>query len=236
MSENYNVWMGWINFESGYDYGTVQALSRIQTNGHAYGQYQFDYQYGLVPFMQYCIDKYPIFSGFSPYIALGAGNPALINNTGLHNLFINYAINHTADFLAAQNACAIVDYLKPAIDYISNNYGYDIQTKGAVVLGSLWSMAIRSGYVTAAQKYAGYAGMDALQIINLTYDTYGDSDANRWANVPGSQREKAINALTTGDDIYIINSDGGGGIPPTPVTGKKGKWIYYWKRRRNDIR
>ena len=225
---SYDVWMGWIPNESGYAYGTIEALSRMGDRGRAYGQYQFDYRYGLVPFMQYCVTNYSHFSGFAPYILMSAGNSALVNNNELHNLFVNYATNYTSDFLAAQNACAINDYLQPAIDYILRNYAYDIKEKGAVVLGSLFSMAIRSGYVTAAQKYSNCANMGAVDIINYTYDTYGSADAGRWlSGTPISQRDKALKALQTGNDIYDLNA--GGGVQPEQPTNRKFKWIYYMK-------
>lgn len=217
------IWMGWTNYESGYNYGTPEALSRMQTTGQAYGQYQFDYRYGLVPFMQYAQSTHSVFE-FSEYIALGPGNEQLVNNTGLHNKFIQYASNFTDDFLADQNACGLKDYLLPAIDYIQNNYGYDITQKGDVVIGSLFSMAIRSGSQTAAQKYANCENMSPSDIINVTYDTYGDSDAGRWNNSAGSQRVKALNALINPTDIYCIDRDTGypgGYIPPKPVSRKR---------------
>lgn len=239
---SYTVWMGWIPNESGYKYGTIESLSVMGDRGRAYGSYQFDYRYGLVPFMQYCVDNYPQFSGFSQYISLGAGNAALIDNEPLHALFVYYASSYTNDFLAAQNAVAIEQYLQPAIDYIQRNYGYDIKNKGAVVLGSLFSMSIRSGYVTASRKYANCANMTPIEIINYTYDTYGDSDAGRWISGTAiSQRDKAISALSTGGDIYDLGV-GGGELPPiiTPTNSNfmtmylrnKRRFLNGYKRRR----
>lgn len=71
-------------------------------------------------------------------------------------------------------------------------------------------MAIRSGAITAARKYANCANMSPVDIINYTYDTYGDGDAGRWLpGTPISQRDKALNALVTGDDIFDLNAGGG---------------------------
>lgn len=224
------IWFGWIPNESVYSYGTPQALSMMQYTGEAYGQYQFDYRYGLVPFMQYCQNNFTQFSGFSRYIALGAGNSELVNNSGLRDVFTNYSTNYTRDFLAAQNACGLSDYLMPAINYISSNYGYDIRGKGAVVVGSLFSMAIRSGYQTAAQKYAGLEDASPLEIINTTYDTYGSQDAGRWeSGTPISQRDKAIAALTSGADVYSIDDVTGypAGVPPEPPKKKLRKLVLF---------
>ena len=223
------IWFGWIPNESVYAYGTPQALSMMQYTGEAYGQYQFDYRYGLVPFMQYCQNNFPQFNGFAQYIAMGAGNSELVNNSGLRSVFTNYAINYTRDFLAAQNACGLSDYLMPAINYISANYGYDIRGKGAVVVGSLFSMAIRSGYQPAAQKYEGLQDASTLEIINTTYDTYGSQDAGRWqSGTPISQRDKAISALSTGADVYSIDDVTGypEGEPPEPPKKKLRKIVY----------
>ena len=89
-------------------------------------------------------------------------------------------------------------------------------------------MAIRSGYVTAAQKYSNCANMGAVDIINYTYDTYGSADAGRWlSGTPISQRDKALQALQTGNDIYDLNA--GGGVQPEQPTNRKFKWIYYMK-------
>lgn len=224
------IWFGWVPNESVYAYGTPQALSMMQYTGEAYGQYQFDYRYGLVPFMQYCQDNFTQFNGFSQYIAMGAGNSELVNNSGLRAVFTNYANNHTRDFLAAQNACGLSDYLMPAINYITTNYGYDIREKGSVVVGSLFSMAIRSGYQPAAQKYAGLKDASPLEIINTTYDTYGSQDAGRWqSGTPISQRDKAISALSSGADVYSIDDVTGypAGEPPEPPNKKLRKLVLF---------
>lgn len=225
-----SIWFGWIPNESVYAYGTPQALGMMQYTGEAYGQYQFDYRYGLVPFMQYCQNNFTQFDGFSQYIAMGAGNSELVDNSGLRAVFTNYANNYTRDFLAAQNACGLSDYLMPAINYIANNYGYDIRGKGAVVVGSLFSMAIRSGYQTAAQKYAGLKDASSLEIINTTYDTYGSQDAGRWqSGTPISQRDKAISALSSGADVYSIDDVTGypAGVPAEPPKKKLRKLVLF---------
>ena len=216
-----SVWMGWTPNESLYQYGTPAALSINGDSGKAYGMYQFDYRYGLVPFMQLAIQYYPVeFAGFNEFISYGVGNESLIANSSLKALFVNYANNHTEKFLYVQNLAGVDDYLQPAIDYIANNYGYDITEKGSVVLGSLFSMAIRSGYVTAAQKYSSCAAMSAVNIINQTYDTYGSNDAGRWETGTSiSQRDKALAALESGADIYDLFS--GQLQPDLPHQNKK---------------
>lgn len=205
----WSIWFGWIPNESGYKYGTKEALSRNGDKGRAYGQYQFDYRYGLIPFLKYASDAYNEFIGFKSFTSLNPGNEKLVANSELRGLFSLYANSYITNFLSVQNYQAINQYLIPAVEYINNNYGYDITLKGAVVLGSLFSMAIRSGSITAAKKYAGMGNMSAVEIIHRTYNTYGSSDAGRWlSNTSISQRDKAINALITKEDIYNLTQDG----------------------------
>lgn len=208
----YYIWMGWTNFESTYDYDDPRGLSVIQYNGHAYGRYQFDYEGGLVPFMQSCYDyNSSAYSGFAYYIGLGVGNSELINNTQLHNLFINYAENRTAEFWYLQDENGIEEYLLEAADDIS----WDIMSAHPVVVGTLFSMAIRFGPHTASDFFpSSGTTMDVLNTAyNMASQVYYDS--GRWiSGSDNSQYDKAIAALSSGDDCYYLPY---GATPPHPV-------------------
>lgn len=215
------MWQGWVPYESG-TYGSVAALSRMQINGDAYGQYQFDYHYGLVPFMQRCVDydstKY---SGFNQYIALGPSNPALKNNSALHNLFIQYATDYTTEFCFLQDAAMLEEYYTPARTRIINDYGYDIAVVGPYAVGSLASMAIRFGEQRAASFYAGLAGVPEKDLLETAYaraDSYSYSDGSsgdggRWHDNPTySQYRAVMDQMATGTEVYQITN---GTIPDT---------------------
>lgn len=208
-----DVWMGWTRFESTYQYGTPDALSRIQYNGHAYGMYQFDYQYGLVPFMQFCVNhNSTIYSGFTSFIQLGAGNTELIANTDLHNLFIEYANNYTEDFLYCQNTQAISDYLTPALQ-VSGYTGSD-----PYILGSIFSFAIRNGAEGSVSKsaYAKIVTGDIAGAYAIFYNYYNDE---RWNPNSTSYGNTQYVALIQDQSEHAFVYDIESSTPITPVTG-----------------
>lgn len=198
----YYTWMGWTNFESIYDYDDPRGLSVIQTNGHAYGRYQFDFEGGLVPFMQSCYDyNSSAYSGFAYYIGLGVGNEELINNTQLHNLFITYAEDRTSEFWYLQDKNGIEDYLLEAAGDIS----WDILNAHPVVVGSLFSMAIRFGPHTASNFFPSSG--TTLEVLNTAYAMASEVyyDSGRWiSGSDNSQYDKAIAAISSHDDFYYI--------------------------------
>ena len=229
----YNSWMGWIPNESIYDYLDPRGLAVNGDSGQAYGMYQFDYRYGLVPFMQYCLTyDSSKFSGFAPYIAMGAGNSNLVANPGLIALFQQYANDYTDEFQYLQDAQAIQDYLTPAMQYVQNNYGVDVTTRDPTILGTLFSMSIRAGYVTGAQCFSNIATLNDLQLIGDAYNKMSQIhyDAGRWiTGTPISQLDKCINAYYTQVDFYIIPY--GGYTPTPPVVRTQNKLWMYQKNR-----
>lgn len=218
----YYCWMGWIPNESIYPYLTPEGLSVMGDSGQAYGMYQFDYRYGLVPFMQRCYDYNPsVYADFLPFINLGAGNTNLVNNTRLHSIFIDYATNRTEEFQYLQDSDAIANYLQPCIDYVKNNYNIDITTKDPTILGTAFSMAIRGGYTQAAQGFAGTQSMSDYQTLIHLYDYMANlhDDSGRWiSGTPISQRDRAIADFGTSTNVYVIPY---GGLPPEPIIKKK---------------
>lgn len=212
----YYIWMGWTNNESLYDYLDPRALYINGDAGRAYGLYQFDYQWGLVPFMQSCYDyNSSYYSGFAYYIGLGADNPELIGNSGLQALFQRYATERTAEFQYLQDKEGIEQYLLKAADLIS----WDIMSASPVVVGSLFSMAIRFGWDQAAKFYPNSG--TAMSVINTAYNMASKVhyDSGRWiTGTPDSQYDKAVAALSSGDNCYYLPY---GATPPTPVRRTK---------------
>lgn len=209
----YYVWMGWIPNESIYDYLTPAGLSVNGDQGRAYGMYQYDYRYGLVPFMQSCVNyDAAYYTGFNQYIALGAGNTALIGNSGLVALFQRYAQERTTEFQMLQDTQAVNDYFLPAVNAVS----WDILGQGdPYILGSLFSMSIRSGAQTAAGFYPSDFGGNWRSIIDYAYNAQGQLhyDAGRWVSGTGiSQYDKVISQHAAGTNCYWIPYQSG----PTP--------------------
>ena len=229
VGDTYTCWMGWIPNESIYPYLSPNGLAVNGDSGKAYGMYQFDYRYGLVPFMQTCVDYDSVYySWFNQYIALGVGNANLVANSGLIALFQQYASQRTDEFQYLQDKVAVTDYLKPGIDYVKTNYGYDITQRDPTILGSLFSMCIRAGVTQGAQCFSGGAGMSDLQLISASYAAMAQLhyDEGRWiTGTPISQLDKCINAYYSQTDFYVVPY---GGYSPVPhPTHKPGKmWMY----------
>lgn len=188
------IWMGWTKRETG-----SAGLRCIHGDaGKAYGL-QFDYRYGLIPFLKYCVEyNAERYAGFKPYIALGAGSSKLIYNQGLGKLWQTLYDNYTAEFEQLQYTCAYQQYYLPAKEYVLKNYGLDMDKCHPAVKGTLWSMSFRSGTQTGAQKFSGCAGKSDEAILNTVYPKYGNNDGGRWTRA--GQWGDALNALKK--DIY----------------------------------
>lgn len=201
----YYVWMGWIPNESYYDYLTPAGLSINGDQGRAYGMYQYDYRAGLVPFLQSCVNYDQVYyAGFNDYIALGAGNTALVANAGLIALFQRYAQERTSEFQMLQDTQAVNAYFLPAI----NNVSWDILGQNdPYILGSLFSMSIRSGDSPAAGFYPSDFGGNWRSIIDYAYNAQGQLyyDDGRWiTGTPISQYDKVISQHAAGTNCFWI--------------------------------
>lgn len=182
------MWINWQVFESGKEYTDNSGWHINGDKGRAYGRYQFDYRYGLVPFMQFCIQQYPtLFSGFQSYIDLGIGNEELISNTGLKQLFIDYTTNHLPEFSKMQNWAMFNNYYSLIRSEIQKHLGYDISNVGAYAVGTAASIAIRdSGYWDAVKDiFTGTTGheteSDWIKLVMARQNAKtGANDGNRW--------------------------------------------------------
>jgi hypothetical protein len=168
------IWMGWTVRESGKD-GYCQVLG---DRGNAFGKYQFDRRYGLKPFMQYCYNyNKNTYSKFKPFIDMAEINQ---NNNDLASLWKVYCTKNAAEFGKLQDIVALTQYYEEARKYFKNLYGIDVDTRSPALKGSLFSMAIRSGALSAAKKFQGANFNDDLSMMTTAYGTYGTSDDNRW--------------------------------------------------------
>lgn len=177
-----SIWMGWIKRESG-----AQGYGAIGDGGRAYGLYQFDYRYALIPFLRYLVSVDSRFYEFQPYAKYAQGSAQLINNSALHELFRKWAKD--ARFCAAQDDFAIEQYYKPAADYMRRKWGMDADAHSAVFRGSLFSMSIRSGQENGAARM--HQNGTEVEILRKAYATYGNEDAGRWP----AQLADALRAL-----------------------------------------
>lgn len=171
------IWMGWLKRES----GSAGFRQTNGDNGNAYGLMQFDRRYALVPFMQYCVDYSDRYEAFKPYIAYGAGSDKLKSNGALAVVWTYFCDHFPEEFEQLQIAYGYQYYYLEAEKYMQRLHGIVMDNHGPAVKGTLWSMAIRSGALCAARKFAGCADYyeDEL-MLNVAYRTYGNEDAKRW--------------------------------------------------------
>lgn len=211
-SDTDKIWMGWVSRESG-------SKGFTQTNGdsgNAYGKYQFDRRYALVPFMEYCVShNSKRYGGFQKFINYKAGSSKLLNNSELAKLWEKFCKSYPEEFEKLQDVYAYQYYYLEAVRYFEKLYGIKITNRSAALKGTLYSMSIRSGALCAAQKFEGSNRKSSdLSMINKSYKTYGSSDANRWTKA--GQWGDAVNALNSGayTDVPIsMASD----VKPTPT-------------------
>lgn len=189
------IWMGWLKRESGSD-GFRQTNG---DNGNAYGKYQFDRRYSLVPFMQFCrVYNTDHYGGFEKYIGYGIGSDNLKSNTDLAALWSSLCDRYPEEFEKLQDVFGYQYYYLEAVKYIRNLYGIDMNNHSPAVKGTLYSMAIRSGQLTGAEKFAGCTDKTSDKtMINTAYPTYGAADDSRWTKA--GQWGDALEALESGE-------------------------------------
>ena len=91
------VWTGFLYYLTGMNYGETGDLYQCSTDGR-YGRYYFSYNYNLVQFMQYCVNLTSYYQDFNQFIALGTGNPLLVNDVDLANTFRKFATEEPTHF------------------------------------------------------------------------------------------------------------------------------------------
>jgi hypothetical protein len=225
------MWINWQFFESGKEYTDSSGWYINGDGGQAYGRYQFDYEYGLVPFMQFCVQQYPtLFNGFQPYIDLGVKNPALIGNEGLKQLFVEYTNNHLTEFSKMQNWAMFNDYYQLIRTNIQKHLGYDISNIGAYAVGTAASIAIRdSGHWDAVQDiFFGTTGKetesDWIKLVMARQNAKtGYYDGDRWTN---TQYNRVFADMQAQTGVIQIGegtiSDSDSKAPVNPAGGNAG--------------
>ena len=195
-----NIWMGWTRRETG-----SAGLRCIHGDaGKAYGL-QFDYRYGLIPFLQYCVNYNPTrYAAFNQFIKMGAGSNSLIYNAKLGRLWQKFYDNYTEEFEQLQYTCAYQQYYIPARDYVYKNFGLNVDKRSPAVRGTLWSMSFRSGTITGARKFAGDKNRTDEQILYMAYTSYRNEDGGRWTRA--GQYGDALAALKNGTYTTIYTT------------------------------
>lgn len=164
--------------------GTKGYRSVNSDKGNAFGVYQFDRRYALVPFMKSCVEyNGERYSGFKKFIKMGAGAEELLNNKELGELWVEYCDRDIDEFSKLQDDYAYNSYYIPAKKYAIKN-GVPVDDYTPVLKGSLWSFAIRSGSANGAKKIVNAyksGAKDELKLLKASYASYSNQDANRWS-------------------------------------------------------
>ena len=228
------VWMRWTFYESGYPYDSPQALSIMGGVGNGgYGQYGFHYMYGgLIGIMQYCVNHNPtLYADFNPYIALGNGNEQLRNNTALHNLFIYYAYNYTADFAWCQDTYVLINYIQPVLALAQQNNVPNLDNP--YIRGALASFAIRNGVpgsVTADAITAMSASSNVETQLRAGYAVFYNHysyEGDRYIY----ELNECLSDMANGINVYDLYTDSPAPpLPPTPTD--KGMPVWMMLRRK----
>lgn len=215
------IWMGWTKRETG-----SAGLRCIHGDaGKAYGL-QFDYRYGLIDFLQYCVDyNSDRYNAFKKFISMGKGNNALIYNQELGKLWQEFYDKYTVEFESLQYTCAYKNYYLPVKEYLRKFYGIELDSRSPAVKGTAWSMSFRSGQESGAKRFAGCNNSTPDNVmLDKAYSSYGTADGGRWTKA--GQWGDAINALNNGEyaDILksmttaVVNDNSDTNTPATPST------------------
>ena len=173
----YKAWQYWTYYECGEPYYNIEALCDIDPpNGYAYGMYQFDYRYGLLPLLELCYNHNPYYyKALKPFIDFGKKSKELINNKLLQAYFRIYATENTKDFLYCQDSAYVKSYLDGAIANAKKKNVPNLSNP--YIVGTIGSMAIRdgaSGSLTLKALTAMAGSSDVKTQLKLGYDVFNN--------------------------------------------------------------
>lgn len=189
------IWMGWVVRESG-----KAGFRQVNGDGgKAYGKYQFDYRYALVPFLNDCVAHNPErYAGLQTFAKMKQGDARLINNSFLAEQWLFYCDQYPEEFKMLQDRYAYIWYYSAVKRIILDKIGINLDDRPPAVKGSLFSMAIRSGAQSAAAKIAKCTPKTSdRDLLEVAYESYGMEDAKRWLMI--GQYGDALDALKTGE-------------------------------------
>ncbi len=168
-------------FESGKDaYAQTWGDS-----GRAYGKYQFDYRYSLVPLLKYCYSaNKTFFKPFKPFINISPGSSKLVYNKDLQSAWKKVYKADPDYFASMQDKFAEDQYYKPCEDALAAR-GIHLNLRSYICRGAVFSYSIQHGQNTAVNAVVGAGLKDSvsdLDFIKKLYD-YRWKDSKGWAKV-----------------------------------------------------
>lgn len=193
------IWMGWVKRESG-------SAGFRQTNGdkgRAYGKYQFDYRYALVPFLQDCVSYNPErYAGLKTWAQMKQSDARLVNNAFLAEQWTFYCDHYPEEFEMLQDRYAYMWYYLPVKRILYEKTGINLDDRSPAVKGTLFSMSIRSGAQSAAAAVSKCGPKTSdKDLLHAAYTSYGMQDAGRWLMI--GQYGDALDALRSGEHTDV---------------------------------
>lgn len=185
------------NYESG-----MQSYSQAGGDkGRAYGRYQFDYRYALVPFLKFCYDQNPdLCPEFRVFTFLQPGDKRLISGNSLpvteaglseeeemtqdwdlKNAWNAVCSRSAGVFASWQDLFAIANYYSPVEKALAGK-GIHLNARTYIERGAVYSYSIQSGPATAVNAVIAAGITDTTSsrdFLNALYD-YRWNDAKAW--------------------------------------------------------
>lgn len=204
------LWMYWVHYECGEDYGTTEALCDIDPpNGYAYGMYQFDYRYGLIPMLNVCCKHNPTYyNALKQFIELGKKNKELINNKLLQSYLRIYSTENREDMLYCQNKAFIDRYLSEVLSNAGRCGVPNIENP--YIAGALGSMAIRdggSGGLTLKAINAMTTSNNIKEQLTKAYNIFNDYFAPKGDDRWSRELKKCLEDYSANKNVYDISID-----------------------------
>ena len=198
-----------ILFFTKFESGSAGYAQTGGDSGRAYGKYQFDYRYSLVPFLKYCYNaNSTFFKGFKSFINISPGSSSLIKTSSNHKLADAWEACYKADaayFSDMQDKFALDQYYTPCERALAAK-GINMVLRSYVCRGAVFSYSIQHGQTVAVNAVVNAGLTDDVNdrtFIKKLYD-YRWRDSKGWAGRSAFSyrynQEKAL-ALATYDKI-----------------------------------
>lgn len=150
--EEYLIWMGWTECESGEESWTLTASD----GGHAYGRYQLDDRHCLADFFRFCVEEdSENYESFTTFYYVDSKGKAHIKNTERIPEEWNWICYLKKEaFYAMQTRFAVEYYYEAAKKTLEQEIGIDIDKYGPVFRGTIMSLSIRNGSYASGMSSA----------------------------------------------------------------------------------
>lgn len=194
------IWIDWVQYESGNDYAQAGG-----DGGVSYGRYQFNQQYSLPEFMQFCLERQPEeYAVFLQYVGGKANDPCIANTDGLDAAWQQLYADQGAGFAALQDEFLLANYYYSVQNGLAELYAINLDQYSAVLKGTVLSTALRNGNTVSTKKRANclasvtntyYPGIPEAEWITAIYDAEARRHPNqekRWGVV---QKQAALESL-----------------------------------------